>query len=57
MTQGVSSNLNRSSSGYERSGPQCRSLVPKWALQVSTEWVSSNLKRSSSGYERSGPQC
>ena len=28
MAQGVSSHLNRSSSDYERSGPQCQSLVP-----------------------------
>ena len=28
MAQGVSSYLNRSSGGYERSGPQCQSLVP-----------------------------
>ena len=27
MAQGVSSHLNRSSSGYERSGPQCQSFV------------------------------
>ena len=37
MAQGVSSHLNRSSSGYERSGPQCQSLVsigPGWKSQL-----------------------
>ena len=29
MAQGVSSHLNRSSSGFETSGPQCQSLVPR----------------------------
>ena len=34
MAQGVSSHLNRSGSGYERSRPQCQSLVPiEWALR------------------------
>ena len=28
MAQALSSHLNCSNSGYERSGPQCRSLVP-----------------------------
>ena len=37
MAQGVSSHLNRSSSGYERSGPQCQSFVPvgPWKSQLS----------------------
>ena len=39
MAQGVSSHLNRSSNGYERSRAAMSISCAIWVLKVSTEWA------------------